>query len=120
CRHPLPASLGLRPSCATSPIKGEVGAGVWGGCPPFAHSAHGLLPEGEKNGPTSVSVQRLLFLSPSGRGWIGRSPRRVRGVGGRVPNQAGAWEHPLLASLGLPAKLRYLPRQGGGGAVRGV
>src|SRR5690606_41150601 len=42
-------------------------------------------------------------------------PETGEGVGGRVPNQAGACRHPLPASLGLTAKLRYLPRQGGGG-----
>src|SRR5690606_18964346 len=41
--------------------------------PPHPPSGH-LLPEGEKN----WSGVRLLFLSHSGRGWIGRRPGRVR------------------------------------------
>src|SRR5690606_6177159 len=87
-----------------------------GGSKPLIRPSGTFSPRGRRIGPASVLAQRLLFLSPSGRGWIGRSPRRVRGMGGRVfVFHASACRHPLPASLGLSAKLRYLPRQGGGG-----
>jgi|GEM_PF-6599422 len=62
----------------------------------------------------------------TGGGWAGSSHKRDAapsplrggmewGMGGKVPKSgAGAWEHPLPAPLGLSAKLRYLPHQGGG------
>jgi hypothetical protein len=57
----------------------------------------------------SFLANAMRHPPPCGEGWGG-------GMGGRVPKSgAGVWEHPLLAPLGLTAKLRYLPHQGGGG-----
>src|SRR5690606_8214101 len=64
--------------------EGVFGAGlsVWGASTPAAMTPHPpfghLLPQGEKGGIVPVPNSELP-LSPRGRGWIGRRPRRVRG-----------------------------------------
>src|SRR5690606_14123068 len=92
CRHPLPASLGLPAKLRYLPHQGGGGGRCLG--------------------------QRLLFLSPSGRGWIGRRPRRVRGggrelnircrcVGAPPPSFARPYGQ---AALPPPSRGRWVPR----------
>ncbi|OJX23353.1 MAG: hypothetical protein BGO83_00245 [Devosia sp. 66-14] len=50
---------------------------------PSSGATRHLLPDGEKNPESAVVAP---FLSPSGRGWIGRRPRRVRGGSHRASN----------------------------------
>src|SRR5690606_6988854 len=105
--HPLPAALGLSAKLRYLPHQGGGGGAVLGAAlrhsrialmafsPQISPPERFALRDGSKPlirpfGPPSPRGGEewagvcLLFLSPSGRGWIGRSPRRVRGMGGRV------------------------------------
>src|SRR5690606_29959541 len=64
-------------------------------------------------------VRRLpLIPLPVGERVDRAQPETGDGAPGCLISNAGACRHPLPTSPGLSAKLRYLPRQGGGG--RGV